>query len=250
MASVDAIVVHYRGGEVLERCVRSCLEAQDVGSVVVVDNEGVGPELRSRLPDPRVRIVQMAGNAGYGRAANVGLGLVTADAALLLNQDTEIPSDAPARLLRVAEASEAWLVGPTLVGPDGSISPPKDGFPRPLARDVPTEGGNGWRYVPWIPGAAMLFAPGHLELRFDERLFMYVEDEELCWRVWDGGGRVALARVLVHHAGGTATATRWSPRGIAVRTVAGRARMVRWHAGRLAAARYVGSAGRRRLRRR
>jgi GT2 family glycosyltransferase len=63
-------------------------------------------------------------------------------------------------------------------------------------------------------------------------LWMYVEDEELCWRVWAAGGRVAVAEdAHILHAGGTATEARWSRPAIALRTVSNRARMVRWHAG-------------------
>jgi GT2 family glycosyltransferase len=131
-------------------------------------------------------------------------------------------------------------VGPALLGPDGP-QPVKDRFPQPLVwRPGPHAVGDGWRAVPWVAGAAMLFAPGRPRLRFDERLFMYVEDQELCYRVWRDGGRVALAeRAVVVHAGGTATAERWSRRSITARTLGNRARMVRWHAGWRGVGRFV-----------
>jgi len=86
----------------------------------------------------------------------------------------------------------------------------------------------------------MLFTEGHTDLRFDERLFMYAEDEELCWRVWASGGRVVEAQdaVVIHH-GGTAAGGRWSRYGVAIRTVLNRARFVRWHHGWLGAAGYL-----------
>jgi GT2 family glycosyltransferase len=97
-----------------------------------------------------------------------------------------------------------------------------------------------WQSVPWISGAAMLFLPGHTELRFDERLFMFGEDEELCFRVWKRGGAVVIVNgAKVVHVGATATSTRWSGRSIAVRTVANRARFVAWHAGWWSVPRYL-----------
>jgi GT2 family glycosyltransferase len=240
VSGVSAVVVHYRGGALLDRCLKSCLAAEGVDEVILVDNEGVGFDLRSRLTDPRIRVIQMGSNAGYGRAANAGLEAAHGDAVLLLNQDAEVPPQSVGRMLEVARASGAWLVGPALVGAGGSLSAAKRRFPAPLDRELPAGNGAGWRYVPWVSGAAMLFAPGHLDLRFDPRLFMYVEDEELCWRVWEAGGRVAHAtKVLVRHEGGTATSREWSLRRITALTVSGRTRMVRWHAGRAAAARYV-----------
>ena len=124
-------------------------------------------------------------------------------------------------------------------------------FPWPFAApDAPAAA--RWSYVPWLPGAALLFTPGHTDLRFDPRYFMYVEDEDLCGRVWERGGRVARADdVAVVHEGGTATRERWSSTSISWRILFGRVRMVRAHRGGPAAAAYVTrrlvGVGRRRL---
>ena len=232
MTTVGAVVVHYRGREPLRGCLAALLRDDAVTEVVVVDNERVGSSLRDEHLDPRVRIVQADRNLGYGRAANVGLGLLEDQAALVLNQDAEVTDGAIAEMLRVAGDSGAWVVGPALLGPDGP-QPAKERFPEPLAwRPGPHPVGDGWRAVPWVAGAALLFAPGRPRLRFDERLFMYVEDQELCYRVWRDSGSVALAeRAVVVHAGGTATSERWSRTTITARTLGNRARMVRWHAG-------------------
>jgi GT2 family glycosyltransferase len=104
--------------------------------------------------------------------------------------------------------------------------------------------------VPWVPGAAMLLAPGHAGLRFDRRYRMYVEDEELCYRVWREGGRVVLAEhAVAEHEGGTASRTRWSLAAITRRTVLNRARMVAHHAGPLGLVPFARDVLRRRRRR-
>jgi N-acetylglucosaminyl-diphospho-decaprenol L-rhamnosyltransferase len=241
--SVSAVVVHYRGGRWLPRCVDSCLSSDLVGEVLVVDNEGIGLGLRQALPDPRIRIVEMARNVGYGTAANVGLSTSHGEGVLVLNQDTELTPGAVDALLRAGGDSGAWLVGPRLVDAWGREAEPKEAFPAPLEWRHAGRGGSGWRERPWISGAAMLFTEGHTDLRFDERLFMYAEDEELCWRVWSAGGRVVDARdaVVVHH-GGSAAGQRWGRNGVALWTVLNRARFVRWHAGLGPAAGYAAGA--------
>lgn len=241
--AISAVVVHYRGGDLIGRCVESCLETGRFLEVVVVDNEGVGERLRERFVDRRVRVLQMRGNAGYGRAANAGLEAAAGDSAIVLNQDTLPTVGAIEGLVEAGAAARAWVVGPRLVGPDGVEPPPKPGFPPPLAWSPPPDdpAGEGWRCVPWVSGAAMLLTPGHLDLRFDPRLHMYAEDEELCYRVWRDGGRVALAeRARLHHVGGTASGTRWGRPSITARTLANRARMVRWHGGWGALPAYLG----------
>jgi N-acetylglucosaminyl-diphospho-decaprenol L-rhamnosyltransferase len=228
----SAVVVHYRGGAQLERCLESCFAEGSITDVIVVDNEG-------GVHDRRVQVVEMPSNVGYGRAANAGLDRAVAGPVLVLNQDVVLHPGTVSQLLDVGSASDAWLVGPKLVDLQGTVNASGARFPWPFAPPPPTNNGS-WRYVAWLPGAALLFMPGHTDLRFDERYFMYVEDEDLCARVWAAGGRVVRADdVTIVHEGGTATRQRWSDRSIARRVVAGRVRMVRSHRGTLSATRYA-----------
>jgi hypothetical protein len=227
----SAVIVHYRGGDQVSRCIDSCLTEGSITEVVVVDNEG-------GFRDPRVRVVAMPRNVGYGRAANAGLGVAGTEPVLVLNQDVVLPRGAVASLLEAGRATEAWLVGPKLIDLDGTVNLSGGQFPWPFA-PPPAPRDASWRYVPWLPGAALLFMPGHTDLRFDSRFFMYVEDEDLCARVWRMGGRVVRAdAVTIVHEGGTAASARWSDTSIAFRVLSGRVRMVRAHRGLLAAARY------------
>jgi N-acetylglucosaminyl-diphospho-decaprenol L-rhamnosyltransferase len=236
---ISAVIVHFKGQPYLARCVRSCFDSPAIGEVLVVDNEDVAKRLRETLPR-EVRVVEMARNAGYGRAANVGLELSRGSAVLVLNQDAELTPGAAGAMAEAGARSGAWIVGPGLVDGRRREAAPKRGFPAPLPWPGGDGEGPGWRERPWVPGAAMLFTEGHTDLRFDERLFMYAEDEELCWRVWASGGRVVEAQdaVVIHH-GGTAAGGRWSRNGVAIRTVLNRARFVRWHHGWLGAAGYL-----------
>jgi N-acetylglucosaminyl-diphospho-decaprenol L-rhamnosyltransferase len=229
---VSAVVVHFRGRDRIRRCVRSCLDDPGVVEVIVVDNEGTGSNLKRELAGLRVRLIRMNRNVGYGRAANVGLEVRSSDTVLVLNQDAVLSSGAVQTMMAAGLEADAWLVGPSLLREDGHPALSKERFPPPLSWRPPRGGGQGWRYVPWVAGAAMLFMPGHTDLRFDERLFMYVEDEELCWRIWSAGGRVVVAdEARVVHEGGGAAMRRWGRGRITLRTVANRGRMVRWHRG-------------------
>jgi GT2 family glycosyltransferase len=228
-----AVVVHYRGREQLSRCIDSCLAEGSITEVIVVDNEG-------GLRDSRVRVLEMPRNAGYGRAANAGLDAAGSGATLMLvlNQDVVLPPGVVPALLEAGQASDAWLIGPQLVDLAGVVNTSGGQFPWPFAPpSAPRDA--SWQFVPWVPGAAIVFMPGHTDLRFDERFFMYVEDEDLCARVWAMGGRVVQAdHVTIVHEGATAAREKWSNTSITLRILAGRVRMVRTHRGTLAAARY------------
>jgi N-acetylglucosaminyl-diphospho-decaprenol L-rhamnosyltransferase len=244
--SLDVVIVHYRAGVALARCINACLRIDRVSSVLVVDNEGVAPGFLETHSDSRLRWVRMKANVGFGRAANEGLDRSAAVIRLVLNPDTVPSAGAVEEMVRVAADSGAWIVGPRLVDGTGCEMPAKTSFPAPLRWHADGHSGDGWRQVPWITGAAMLFTPGHTDLRFDRRIFMYAEDEELCYRVWAEGGSVAIAeRAQITHEGGTATRQRWSSRQIALRTTVNRARFIRWHAGWRALPRFAAEVSRR-----
>jgi N-acetylglucosaminyl-diphospho-decaprenol L-rhamnosyltransferase len=229
---VSAVIVHYRGGEHLRRCVRACLAIHRICEVIVVDNEGVSQDLEADYAGERVLVLDAGGNLGFGRGANLGLARARGASALVLNQDVELSEAALDRMLVTAERSGAWIVGPRLHNIDGRERGRKTAFPTPLRWAPPGPSPGEWHYAPYVIGAVMLLTPDHRDLRFDERFFMYGEDAELCWRVWSEGGSVAYVDdAPVLHVGGTASATRWSDRQTEYRVLLGRARFLRKHAG-------------------
>jgi N-acetylglucosaminyl-diphospho-decaprenol L-rhamnosyltransferase len=241
--TVTAVVVHYRGGDHLDRCVDACLVTERITEVLVVDNEGVGSELRARFAGRSgdVRVLDMPSNLGFGRAANAGMAAARGDAVLVLNQDVVLPAASLDAMLDAGRATGAWIVAPRLYDAGGRERSRKTGFAPPLRWSPPGPSAGPWRYAPYVVGAVMLFMPGHTDVRFDERFFMYGEDEDLCWRVWaEGGVVIAHEEAAAMHAGGTATATRWSPRMTEWRILWGRARFVRKHAGWTGVAQWAG----------
>src|SRR4051812_43395746 len=105
-----AVIVHYRGGDHLTRCVDSCLAEGSISDVIIVDNEG-----GLTYPRSQVRVLAMTRNVGYGRAANAGLDAAATDPVVVLNQDVVLPVGALAGMLDAGRAAGAWVVGPQLV---------------------------------------------------------------------------------------------------------------------------------------
>lgn len=238
-----AVVVHYHGGAALRRCIDSCLAEGSITDVIVVDNSqsALGS---SGLP-AGVRVVEMPRNVGYGRAANVGLDIASGagGAVVVLNQDVVVPFGGVGTLLSVAADSGASIVGPGLVDLEGRANTSGRRFPwRFRPPPAPARAASTWEYVAWLPGAVLVFPDAHAAPRFDERFFMYVEDEDLCAGVWESGGKVALAAsVTFVHEGATAARLAFSPRSIAWRIFWGRIRMTWRRRGAGAAATYVTS---------
>lgn len=160
--------------------------------VIIVDNaspDASAAELAKRYPG--VTLLAQDQNIGYGRGANVGLRACTTPYALLLNPDITADKTEIDKLLgHMKQAGgRSAICGPATSAQEH----------RPDA--APTE-------VDWLSGCAMLFnvaAMREIGL-FDENIFLYSEETELCHRVGQSG--YSLLRcddVLFEHETGTSS---------------------------------------------
>jgi GT2 family glycosyltransferase len=191
---------------------------------VVVDNassDGTVEAVRELFPN--VRLVPRSSNGGYAVAVNQGARLVPTDDVLVLNPDVVVrPESATVLEEYLAANSRVGIVVPTLLNPDGSIQASVRTFPNPLtmlARRSPFgRTGPGReilarhigdqldrtrsRPIDWALGAAMLVRRDVFDRvgGMDERLFLYGEDVDWCYRAWQGGWEVHLepAAVMDH----------------------------------------------------
>ena len=90
---VDAVVVRWRGGDEVSRCLRSLLDlgGPRLGSIVLVDSgsgDGGAKDLTAEFPD--VRVIALAENHGFAHAADRGAAEGGAPLLLVLNPDTEM----------------------------------------------------------------------------------------------------------------------------------------------------------------
>ena len=223
--SVGAVVVNYNAGDYLVECVRS-LRADGVVDIVVADNSSSdGSDRAVAANDSNVVVLPTGANLGFGAAANRGVAACPGDYVLLLNPDTLVE---PGTVKVLADAldrdSDLALVGPRIENLDGSLYPSARTFPsladamghaflglvNPSNRFTRRYRMLDWdhavaREVDWVAGTCMLLRRSAFEAvgGFDERYFMYVEDVDLCWRLWRAGRRVAYepAGRVVHTIG-------------------------------------------------
>ena len=170
-------------------------------------------------------MIRNARNEGYGRANTVGVrAAVNARHVLILNPDVTLRPGAADALLAAAERwPEAGLFAPRIVEPDGrffyqprSLLAPYLTNPRGR-RDLPS----GDACAPFLSGACLMIARDlFLSLGgFDERIFLFYEDDDLCRRIADSG------RALVHVHGAEVL----HGRGRSSAPERGRVFRTRWH---------------------
>lgn len=151
-------------------------------------------------------------NLGFGGGHNLLSGETEAPYLLILNPDVEvIAAGSLARLLGVVTTDDrVTAAGPKLVGPAGRAQPYDHGRLHGMRAAIALNGGHSyWRAtdtrqeVAWVSGAAMVVERAAFTALggFDEKLFLYKEDEDLCLRLREAGGRVIYepAVRILHH---------------------------------------------------
>src|SRR5580704_13628570 len=89
--TADVVVVTWRSGERVLRCLARLAEQQPPERTFVIDNNsGDGTIAGVRAEFKRVRVLELAANGGFGAAVNAGVALGRSEAIVLVNDDVEI----------------------------------------------------------------------------------------------------------------------------------------------------------------
>lgn len=220
--SLTAIVVAHDSAEALPDCLAALRRE---GLVTIVVDNASRDESVHVAQGAGARVVRNRRNEGYGRAANRGVRATgDADHVLILNPDIVLQPGAAAALGAAARAwPDAGLLAPRLVEPDGrffyqprSLLAPYLQNPRGV-RTLP----EGDACAPFLSGACLMADRAlFLELGgFDEEIFLFYEDDDLCRRVAESG------RALVH----VHEAVALHGRGKSASPQTGRVFRSRWH---------------------
>jgi GT2 family glycosyltransferase len=219
MADIRIQIVNYRTKAFLVECLRTLiptLAATPIRCTVAVLDNASGDdlsELASLFPEQRLELYQGTRNVGFGAGHNFLSRQGQATYLFLVNPDTQFPQpQTPQRLLRKAQETGAQVIGPRLLTSKGATQRwdhgELDGW---IARMALASGNSYWREhsdpvaAAWVSGAAFMIEKSWFDRLggFDERFFLYKEDEELCWRLRALGGRVIYDPTLsvMHHCG-------------------------------------------------
>ncbi|WP_417546633.1 glycosyltransferase family 2 protein [Marinobacter sp.] len=178
------VIVSFNSFKVIERCLGSVIDS-GVYPVIIVDNgspDGSAEGLMARFPGADV--VCLERNIGYGRAANRGFARVKTGYALLLNPDIVGTLD-KIRLLeqRLSELPDQVVILAPAVSAKHFC---EQGL---LEKD-------------WVIGAALLLRMQSLKEVgfFDENIFLFSEETDLCLRIKQAGKRILLdSDVYIEH---------------------------------------------------
>ena len=225
MKDLSIIIVNYRGGEKLIKCLESIQLIKDERfsfEVIVVDNksnDGAQALLNHQIP--QFTFISNSGNNGFANGCNLGAAKSRGENLLFLNPDTTVSSDALFDMLEeVRVRPENSIVSCRQVKEDGS-------FDRPYGNFLSVTTLTGWLravhqlfhgriedsivhskhyiYPDWVSGSVLMIKKESFERigRWDDDFWMYFEDVDLCYRArLKGGEIVKLRNSVVGHSMG------------------------------------------------
>lgn len=233
--NLSIIIVNFNTSQLLRNCLRSVYESINFcnlneAEVIVVDNGSKDDSCKIvRREFPEIRLLSNKKNLGFASANNQGMREAKGKYILLLNSDTQVMKNSFASLLKEIEKdNKIGVVGGQLRNTDDSIQPSAGYFPILLKLflwmsfidDIPyltsilkpyhietVSFYTSLHEVDWVTGACFL-VPKNVYKKvggFDEKIFMYGEEVEWCYRIKKAGFRVIYTPscVVYHHKGGS-----------------------------------------------
>lgn len=229
MRAAVVVVNHNTQAELL-----ACLDtlaASGADEIVVVDSgstDGSAGAVRAHHPGARVLELD---NLGFGKAANAGVAVTDAEVVVVANADTRFPPGSVRAMAdHLAKRPRVGALGPLIRFPDGRLQLSARAFPsigqaighavfglwRPENRWTRAYRLTDWdhhseREVDWVSGACLALRREAFDQvgGFDPSYFMFVEDVDLCARLWEHGWKVLFSPVAeVTHAVGASVGAR------------------------------------------
>jgi GT2 family glycosyltransferase len=190
--SITAISVTHNSKHCIDALAKSLAA---LSRIIIVDN-GSSDGCPEKIADvlPHAHLIQNERNLGFGAANNRALDLVQTPYALLLNPDCIVSPIEIENLLTVAAAyPDAAMIAPQLVR-SGGLDEISYRWPTGTWRSTGPIA-SGACCVGFVSGAAMLLNMAVMRDIgfFDERFFLYYEDEDLCQRVFSAKRQIIVA---------------------------------------------------------
>ena len=221
---VTIVVVAHSVRAELERCMASIADNAGLPvHVILVDNASTDDTLAWVAENhPEVEVVSLPRNIGVA-ARDDGLRRATGRYTMFLDSDAALTAGALEAMVGALEDHPRWgLIGPRLVGDDGSLQLSTRRYPplllpllrRPPLRRVFEERATVRRHlmadvsheqtrpVLYVLGACQLFRTSLARIAgpFDDRVFLGWDDADWCIRIRDSGGEIVyLPRAVVVH---------------------------------------------------
>jgi GT2 family glycosyltransferase len=190
---ITVSIVSHGHGSMLPNLISQILNYPEVSQIILTLNIS---ELVKLPKNSRLILLRNDAPKGFGANHNTAFKLCTDSYFCVLNPDVTFIDNPFPKLLESQLVPVVGLVAPMIINPYGKVEDSARKFPTPLSiikrkifscSDVYSYNANDSTFaVEWVAGMFMLFkaeAYGAVN-GFDENYFLYVEDVDICTRLW------------------------------------------------------------------
>jgi GT2 family glycosyltransferase len=188
--NITFVIVSFRSKDIIEKCLESI---SPNCKIVIVENSNdifIKAHLESKFPN--VKVLMSEDNGGYGRGNNLAISEVKTKYVFILNPDTYLEKNT----LKELDCVKNILSG------DFSIISPVN-FENKNFKSIHDKE-KDFIEVDFVKGFAMLLNLEKINFNkiFDEKIFLFLEEIDLCKRIKDNGGKIYIAckANVYHHA--------------------------------------------------
>lgn len=204
---LSIVILNYKKPQLTKTCLASLYRQYQSAfaagelEVIVVDNDSQDDSLqqfRNIIKEQEykhIHLVANSENAGFAKGCNLGASEAHGEFVLFLNNDTVVKDNGIMDMVSyMAEHPDIAILGGQLRNPDGSLQPSTGKFYTPFNAFLLLLGTQKFGLldrspqkiteVDWVKGGLfMVRREVFIKLHgFDEKIFMYIEDMELCYR--------------------------------------------------------------------
>lgn len=213
---LSIITVNYKSFSDLSRCIAAIKknEPQVSYEIIVIDNDSKQPEEEQKFLQEwgsQIIYIHSQANVGFGAGNDIGIKQAKGEYLLLVNPDVEIWENAVLEAVRfLDEHKEVGILGGQLRYPTGAIQDSYRSFPslpdqfikrigflrkqKSLRKRVSKylmwdKDPSVTEPVDWVVGGFMFIRKKAYETvgGFDQRYFLFMEDVDLCRKMWEHG---------------------------------------------------------------
>jgi len=199
--NLSIVIVTFKSEKVIDECIKSV--GQNIPIIVVENsnNHKFKQDLESRYQN--LKCILSGSNLGMGAGNNIGIKSATTDYVYILNPDATLEPNT---------LNELFLASKKL--PEFTILSPINAdlnFPNYKIKKKSEDGCSPFQ-VDYVDGFSMLLNRNKFinDIYFDERFFLYLENNDLCIRVNRAGGSVFIVPTAkIYHGGSKAVDSKY-----------------------------------------
>ena len=185
ITDISFVITTFKSEETIYDCLNSL--PREVKKLVIENSNNAELKIDLEKKYENIECYLMKENLGYGKANNFGILKSTTDYVFILNPDAELFDNTLENLCEILRQEDFTIAAPLDMKEQNKFI-----FGEKRIKDVE-----------FVKGFAMILNKKKFHMDFfDEQIFLYLEEIDLCKRAKKNNGRIILVNTPIQHLGG------------------------------------------------